>query len=132
MTKKAKNILTGDFNAAQQKGRLYAEKALVAVIGFRHDAPKDTVASFMAFLKQKRIPHDVLFVSGGSITFATQRDPSVDTDNPKTRKTVAAFFTGRFENAKSMEAYYQANLKPDEKTIPFHRVKRRVAKKFAA
>jgi len=31
-----------------------------------------------------------------------------------------------------MEGYYQANLKDNEKIIPFHRVKRSVEKKMAA
>lgn len=132
MTRKAKNVLTGDFNAAQEKGRLYAEKALVATIGFSDAAPKDSAKAFQQFLKNKRIPHDVLFASDRSITFATTRDPGVDGDNPKTRQKLAAFFTGKYAEAFGMEGYYQANLKQNENIIPFYRVKRSVAKKFAA
>ena len=132
MANKAKNALKGDFNAAQQKGQLYAEKALVATIGFSDAAPKDTAKAFLLFLKNKRIPHDVLLASGSSVTFATTRDPGVDTDNAKTRAKMAEFFQGKYANAFGMEGYYQANLKDNEKIIPFYRVKRSVAKKFAA
>lgn len=132
MTKKTKNVLVGDFNAAQQKGQFYAEKALVATIGFNDAAPKDTGKAFIAFLQNKRIPHDVLFASDRSITFATTRDPGVDGDNAKTRAKMAEFFKGKYANAFGMEGYYQANLKSDEKIIPFHRVKRSVERKFAA
>ncbi len=132
MSAKEKNILKGNFNAAQQKGQIYAEKALVATIGFSDAAPKDTAKAFLLFLKNKRIPHDVLLVSAGSVTFATTRDPGVDTDNAKTRAKMAEFFKGKYESAFGMEGYYQANLKDNEKIIPFHRVKRSVAKKFAA
>lgn len=132
MANKAKNVLKGDFNAAHEKGRLYAEKALVATIGFSNAAPEDTAKAFLLFLKNKRIPHDVLLASGSSVTFATTRDPGVDTDNAKTRAKMAEFFQGKYANAFGMEGYYQANLKDNEKIIPFYRVKRSVAKKFAA
>jgi|GEM_PF-1677627 len=132
MASKAKNILKGDFNAAQQKGQLYAEKALVATLGFSDAAPKDTAKAFLLFLKNKRIPHDVLFASDRSVTFATTRDPGVDGDNPVTRAKMAEFFKGKYENAFGMEGYYQANLKDDEKIIPFHRVRRTVERKLAA
>jgi hypothetical protein len=132
MQKKAKNVLAGNFNAAHQKGEFYAEKALVATIGFSDAAPKDTAKAFLLFLKNKRIPHDVLLVSAGSVTFATTRDPGVDTDNAKTRAKMAEFFKGKYADAFGMEGYYQANLKDNEKIIPFHRVKRRVERKFAA
>jgi len=132
MANKANNVLKVDFNTAQQKGQLYAEKALVATIGFSDAAPGDTAKAFLRFLREKRIPHDVLLVSKHSVTFATTRDPSVDSDKPVTRAKVAAFFQGKYANAFGMEGYYQANLKDNEKIIPFHRVKRSVEKKMAA
>lgn len=132
MTQKPDNILKGDFNTAQAKATVYAEKAMVATIGFSDAAPKGTTEAFMTFLNDSRIPHDVLVATERSITFATTRDPDVDNDNGKMRTTIATFFTGKYAKAFGMQGYYQASQKPAEKIIPFHKVKRSVAKKFAA
>lgn len=129
---KKENILKGDFNSAQAKAMVYAEKAMIATIGFSDAAPKGTTEAFMQFLEGQRIPHDVLVATDRSITFATTRDPDVDNDNGKMRTTIAAFFTGKYAHAFGMQGYYQANQKPAEKIIPFHKVQHSVAKKFAA
>lgn len=132
MTKKTENTLKGDFNSAQAKAAAYAEKAMIATIGFSDDAPKGTTEAFMQFLEDRRIPHDVLLADGRSITFATTRDPDVDNDTGEMRTKIAGFFTGKYANAFGMQGYYQQNLNPAEKIIPFDKVQRSVAKKFAA
>lgn len=129
---KKDNILKGDFNSAQEKAALYAEKAMIATIGFSDTAPKGTAKAFMQFLEEKRIPHDILYACENSVTFATKRDPDVDNDNGKMRTKMLSFFTGKYAKAYGMQGYYQENLTPDEKAAPFHKIKRSVAKKFAA
>jgi len=121
-----------DFEKAARKGSLYAEDAVVVTLGFADAAPKGTPAAFAAYLKAHKIPHDVVFKSKNTITFATTRDIDVDAPNSATRKMVAGFFKGQFEKAFGMEGYYQSPAKPDTKIIPFHKVQRAVKKKLAA
>lgn len=128
-----------DFDRANaiKLGEAYAEKALVATVSVNDNAPKGAMQDFMAYLKAEKVPHEVLFVGENSITFATTRDPEVDTlaAESKTRKMVAGFFTGPYAKAFNMEAYYQKRANNadvmDEKVIPFDRVKRSVHKRAA-
>lgn len=119
-----------DFNRAVALGKEYARDALVATIAFTADAPRGIVAAFTAYLREHKIEHDVLFTRDDMITFATLRDPEVDTKGAesRTRKMVAAFFTGKYEGCMHMEAYHQEGLQDEaanENTIkPFSAVKR--------
>lgn len=121
-----------DFEKASRKGALYAEDAVVVTLGFADAAPKGTPTAFVAYLKAHKIPHDVVFKTQNTLTFATTRDRDVDAPNSVTRKMVAGFFKGKFEKAFGMEGYYQSPAKPDAKILPFHKVQRAVKKKMAA
>ena len=128
-----------DFDRATaiKLGEAYAEKALVATVSVNDNAPQGAVQDFVAYLKAEKVPHEILFLGENSVTFATTRDPDVDTlaAESKTRKMVAGFFTGAYANAFNMEAYYQKRANncdvADEKVIPFERVKRSVHKRAA-
>lgn len=118
-----------DFNRAVAIGSHYAREALVATVGFTSETAKEGPAAFAAYLRKNKIPHDVLLLREGMITFATQRDPEVDSAGAesRTRKMVAAFFTGPYEGCMSMEAYHQEGLKDEaanENAKPFPAVKR--------
>jgi hypothetical protein len=121
-----------DFNRAVALGKHYAREALVATIAFTEAAPKDAAEAFAAYLQKNAVPHDVLYMRGDMITFATARDADVDTlgAESRTRKMVAAFFIGKYEGCKHMEAYHQEGLQDEaaneNSTKPFAAVKRTV------
>lgn len=126
-----------DRQRAMILGEMYAEKALVAVVSVNDNAPPEAVRDFAGYLKASKVPHDVLYMGTRAITFATTRDPDVDTlgAESKTRKMVAGFFRGAYADAFNMEAYYQKrspeNTAADDKIIPFAKVKRSVQRRAA-
>jgi len=109
--KKEKN----DFNRAVALGKQYARQALVATVAFKDSAPKGTAAAFAAYLRESKIEHDVLYTRDDMITFATLRDPEVDTKGAesRTRKMVAGFFTDKYEGCMGMEAYHQEGIQDE-------------------
>lgn len=119
-----------DFNRAVALGKHYAREALVATIAFTEGAPKDTAEAFATYLRKNKIPHDVLYARPDMITFATLRDADVDTlgAESRTRKMVAAFFTGTYEGCMHMEAYHQEGVQDEaaneNKVASFATVKR--------
>lgn len=116
---------------AVKLGEMYAEEALVATVAVKDTAPEGAMKDFVFYLKSQKVPHEVLFMDDRTITFATVRDPEVDTlgAESRTRKLVAAFFTGVYADAFHMEAYYQKasnEEKMNSTVVDFATVKRSV------